>query len=634
MKVNRKKTQGWLVLTLMLGATALAACSGGGGGGGASSLRVIEFVPDGTDGEVFRDEQLTFTFSAPIDPTSVSASGLQVFLNTEVIQGRIEVDGRRIIWSPVVLPGSRNDYNPPNNPPINGLGFAANTRYTVRMVGNSSSSILSKNGRPLAATFQSTFLTAADFLPEEPQVPPTIRPGSSPIFDPPPLAGSDPFSPNPLDWPVIDPSEVSIQIEMSERIAPGSIDPFQTVIVRNITDIPGSPPAGVGEIAMMETRLVPEADRILIRNIVSLGDWPGSTEPYDFEVIITSGVTDLAGTPIESPIVFHFRTADTPGEPNYRVFTETFVNQDLMDPPSTSAVWGDGSLEGADVNQRIDDYIPTPQNSFLLPQPLIEVGNSTTPFGNRFQMKYDTDHIPVLPGESITGMAWSPMSNLAFPSVYRDVTMKLGTFVARDGEHFNPTFDENYLNPPTTVFRGDYTVPFGVDVEWVDWPAFNTDFEVDLSHPVVFEWDMPEGGDTFQLFRQRSNGNFQTHRQFNNGGSERANTIRENTQYNTRFFLVSKSSFAQSIPIDSGLGAADYDGFLIDIDPDRSGTRVEATWAPSLDGDPPVAFTPDINDADDASHLVWRLELTANPVNGAVPRVRSLSYAYVIDTQP
>ena len=191
-------------------------------------------------------------------------------------------------------------------------------------------------------------------------------------------------------------------------------------------------------------------------------------------------------------------------------------------------------------------------------------------------------------------------------------------------------FDRNFVPVPTTVFRGDYIVPFGSDVEWIEWPEFRTDVEFDPNLGVVFEFNMPEGGTTFQLFKNRSNGNFQTYRRFANGDATTAITLNENTQYNTRFLFVSKKSIAQSNAYATGLGDNEYGGFYIDSDIDRPGTGIRALWGGSFDGEDPLEFSEAIAFADGATHIAFRFELTANPFTGLVPRVFSVSVAYVV----
>lgn len=48
-------------------------------------------------------------------------------------------------------------------------------------------------------------------------------------------------------------------------------------------------------------------------------------------------------------------------------------------------------------------------------------------------------------------------------------------------------------------------VPFGSNVTRLPWPDFDELFEYDGTRALVSEVDFPAGGDTFQLFRKRSN---------------------------------------------------------------------------------------------------------------------------------
>ncbi len=626
---TRRTLRGTALVLTFTAIFGIPGCGGGGGGGTGGVFRVVAFTPDGTNDIVFRNQPLVFEFSSAVSKTGVSAIGLQVLLRNEVVQGRVEVDGRFVTWSPVVVPGDPNDYVPNNNPPINGIGFDGDTQYTVRMSANQASSVKSRTGRPLGTAFQASFTTNNEFVPEMPNVPPTLLSTGSEIFDPPPVIDGDPFSLDPNAWPVLDPRDVSIALQFSEKLAPSSISFLETAVLRNVTEIPGDAPAGVGEIALMDTRLRPEADVLLVRNLVSLGDWPDSDQDYIFRLDLTQGLRDLVGNALDRPYVLYFRTLDVPGEPNHTVVTETFDTQDFMSVDGTTADWGDGLLEGADVNRRVDDFVPLPQNNFNLPHPLVEVGNTLTPAGCRFQMKYDTDHLPALPGESVIGMAWSPLSNFAFFSVYRDVIFKVGSFAASDGGNLDPVYDRNFTTPPPiVVFRGDYEVPFDVDAEWVDWPAFDTEFDLEPDRPMVIEWDMPAGGDTFQLFRNRSANSIINQRVLSNGGEAAGIIGRENTQYNARFYLVSKRSFGESIAIQNDFQPVDYGASVVLDDPDRGGTSIRATFGGSQGG-LPTTFSEDINVADGSTHLTFRIELIANPITSLVPAVRSLSYAYV-----
>jgi len=615
---------------LAAGLTAATGCGGGGsgGGGGASGFLVVGFQPDGNPDAVFRNEPLVLEFSGAVDRRSVSEAGLAVRQGEDLIPGRIEIEGRRILWYRTVLPEDRNDYFPDNHPPINGIGFRGGARFTIVLVGGSPYSVRSRSGTPLTRTFQANFRTRVDFLPEDPPVPPTYV---GPVtFDSPHLEEGDPFSEIPEDWPLVDPSNVEIAVPFSEAMHPDLLDPFETVVTTNVT--PGDPaPPGAGTTLLMEPLPSPDGRSIVIRNLVSLGDNPQSAAPSEFEVRLSPSLADLAGNPVGDEIVFHFRTIDKPGEPNFTVVTETFDTQAREDASATSALWGNGVLEGTNVNARSHDFTPQDTN-FNLAHPLVEQGNPATPLGCRFQMKFEPADVNVQPGEQIVGMSWSPKSGYVFASSYREVTIKIGHFLKQTGEALDRFYDNNWQlvsGNPVTVFRGDYVFDNALNVAWVPWPAFTADFEYDGTRPLVFEYNMPEGGDTFQLFRNRSTGPSPRNRQFSNGGEPASATGPENTKYHHRFFFVSKKSIGQSIPISAGVGA-DYGGFLVLADPNRAGTEITTEWGGSPGGAPPPQFSQNIHDADGFSHIVFRITLVADALTGIVPRVYSVSFAYAL----
>jgi len=625
-----------------LGLLALLAFASGCGGSssGGSVLTLVSFVGAGTDGVIYRNQPLEFVFSAKIDPDSVSIIALQLRSNDQIVPGRIEVDGERILWSPVVLPGERNDYNPPNYPPINGLGFEGATKYTVQMLGGSPFSMKSEKGRPLANSYQASFTTSTDFLPETNPVPPTVLKDQI-EFNPPPLnddGNLDPFSNDDSLWPLLDPSQVTILVPFSERMRPDPIDPFHTFTVTNITVVPDPAPPGVGEIALVDVELVPEADAMLATALVTLGDWPGSEDPYIFEVRLTTDLTDLDGNPLPADVVFHFKTADKFGELNYEVITEDFLTTTFRDSTNTNAKWiaGSGVLEGKDVGRRTTEFVPTPTSPFLLAHPLVDAANTFTPLGCRFQMRFGNSAVNANPGESIIGMSWAPKSSFLFYGSYRNVKMKLGHFAGPNGTDLDFFYDRNYdqgvPNNPLTVFSGDYSLPASTSTDWAAWPEFAKDFEYDTSKDLILEWDMPEGGDTFQLFKNKSTASTPRNRLYSNGGADRASNGRENTQYNHRFTLVSKRSFGQSKGYGpSGtFGSTVYGAFLVVADLGRSGTAYSVTWAEASAGSdvvPGATFYDDISRLNGASAAAFRAELTANAFTGVVPRIFSISFA-------
>lgn len=609
---------------------AIAGCGGDGGGAGSSYFTVLEFEPDGTTGTVARDQPLRFRFSAPVDPRSVSVHGLHLRIGEDVVPGRIEIERDEIQWFPVVLAGDRNDYVPDNLPPINALGFRARSKITVVMIGNSVSSIRSTRGKPLSETFQTSFTTGTHFLPENPPVAPSLRAETPIEFDPPPLVPGDPWSEDPEDWPVLDPADAGFTVYFSEPIHPATLDPLETITVRNISEIE-SPPVDFAEPALLEIRQAPEADRVEVRSMVSLGDDPTSASPYHFEVHLSDAITDLSRNHLPESIKFHFRTCDAPGEPNFTIFTEQFDTQENADTANTSAIWGGGTLLGAVVEMRETQWNP-PEHNFNLPHPLVEEGNPTTPFGCRFQMKFEEYQVQSLPGESIIGMSWSPRSSYVFASTYRNVMLRLGHFSGRSFDSLGPEFDGNYLPAPAnpvTVFQGNYALENDVDREWVEWPEFIRDFDYDGRHPLLIEFDMPEGGDTYQLFRCRYTPmtGILT-RAFANGGEGSAPwTLMDFTRYCQRFVLVSKRSSAQSVPIGTVRSNPDFEAFNLHVDPERPTTAVRVSWA-GWQGPLLTEFSEDVDSADGFPEFLFRIELVADPTTGVPPAVLHLRIAY------
>ena len=66
------------------------------------------------------------------------------------------------------------------------------------------------------------------------------------------------------------------------------------------------------------------------------------------------------------------------------------------------------------------------------------------------------------------------------------------------------------------------------------------------------------------------------------------------------------------------------------FDRERPGTKIRPLWGGSIDGEPAESFSEDINAADGSTHMIFAVDLAANPVTVRVPRVFSLSFAWVV----
>lgn len=318
---------------------------------------------------------------------------------------------------------------------------------------------------------------------------------------------------------------------------------------------------------------------------------------------------------------------------------ETFATTDFRDDAQVSAIWdGNGRLEGIPVSApRIQAYTPT-ESVFNLPHPLVERGNSTT-IGCRMQMFYTNEKLAALPGESIIGMEWSPRSNFTFASTYQNVAIRLGHMRETKPQslsyHFRGNHDHRVDPSPVTVFDGEYTLVNDSNAPWAPWPMFQTPFDYDNTLPLVFEFDMPEGGDTYQLFRNNSFQPMPNNRIIADGGAPTAAYGLEDTTYHTRFVLQQDRGVARSLVYKTDVPTPDYlEPYLnIGVLPEGSSITVEYEGYRDLDEDgvpdrvSGSAFQTDIDKIDGLPLVRFRVTMRANEA-GEVPVLKSIVLPY------
>ena len=173
--------------------------------------------PDGTQ-NVFRDATITVTFTAPVDPSTV---------NTTTIQVR-DQGGGTPIGSFVV------EYERVHFIPLNPPALLANTIYTVYCpTWPSAPTVMSLENTPLMGASPtvrnpSTFTTGSQIQPD------TFCPFVTAV-NPPNAVSGDPFIPVPYGASGV-PTNANISVRFSEAISPASVGP-QPVIL--------SPPAAL-----------------------------------------------------------------------------------------------------------------------------------------------------------------------------------------------------------------------------------------------------------------------------------------------------------------------------------------------------------------------------------------------------
>ncbi len=634
-------------LLAVLSSLCVASC----GGDRSSGAFRVERVDLGDAAAVERNRPIAVTFSSPVDPESVTPASFHVRRGAEVVPGRIEIEGRRVTYFPTLLPGDRDDYRAAPPAPRNGVGFPSGGRYQLVVLGSGPLAMRSTGRREISETTTIRFQTGASFVAESPAVAPRLV--APPSFDPEPLdSGFEPDPRHPSLAPLVHPSRVKVTVTFTEPMDPGRFDPFDTFSVTNATE--GDPAFG----STVLGRVVASGDARSFTFVAatSLGDREGTPEPSLFRVRLDGALegdplterrlADLAGNPlagnpdvdghagpIGGPVDFFFRTADSPGEPEYGTLTETFEDDALrsgsrLDP--TTAIWPSGGwLEGAPATRTAVTVDP-PDTGFLLPQPL-------TSGGNRIQLRYTkSPDLAAVRALSLVGWEWGPRSAFVFASTYRGMTVTVGPAQRELEPGSSPVFSDNFdraFGAPRRVFAGDYSVPTLFGAIFFPWPEFETDFEYDGESGLVFDVDVPPGAESFQLFRQHASGPNPWRRLFGPSGSATAEAG-DDTVYHTRFSFVRKRTVGVSRLVDTGVPDPDYVPPVMLVDASRAGTSAALFFRGEDDdghGGPDGRTTgvvEDLDALDGMRFFQFRVALDADPFTGVVPRVASVSLAW------
>ncbi len=653
---------------------SLASCGGSGGGSGGTLTVLGMDVQGQTD--VPRNSPIVVRFSSNVAPRSVSLFGFQVEdENGNLFPGRIVVSGNTIVFYPTFFNGtdgqgidqSINDYTPSNNPPENGTGFDSGTGYTVKVLGGSPLGPQTVAGRPVVQTFFGTFRVGGGFAEEVNPVPPMLAepptfsqvPTNDSCFPDSvfgdPAVGCPPSSSDLIPVPSFDPSEIRVTVTFTEPMDPATFSPASTMTLSNTTQ----------SIPVMVFGSVSPSDDLrsyTFSPLSSLGDDPLTSDPFQFELLLSNTVTDLSGNPLagnppvdgsssvnlESPLTFRFSTIDKPGEPNFEFFVEDFESQTNRRGQAAGIgtdpeIWlGTGSLEGRGVRFReVEVPQPMPNRNLAIPQPLVPGGSRTQILLERTIFNDSGFGTP----ESIVGASWGPQSNFIAGSTYPQVTMSLG-HTTRESVNggLKTNFAENltgFSNNPTQVFRGSYPLETSLNRAFVEWPEFRTDFEYDGQSNVLFDIDVIPGGETFHLFRHDFTACTPRLRVAGPSGSDSGSLpgtcgSGDNASYHQRFTVARKISFAVSREIDTGSDAPDYTSVVVIAD----GTRLGAEFELKFTGNPGIGFPPrpdlmstvgpvdDINLLDGLRFFSFSFDLKANPFTGVRPAIDSIVVGY------
>lgn len=304
---------------------------------GPGELVLRSFAPQ-IKQNVFLNEELSFHFSAEVDPASVNTESVVIeTLGGERALGRLSVVGRRIAFRPEA-PHARD---------LSDGGFRPGTTYTVRLVGfPRPDGIRGVGGEPLGRTFSGSFTTVApdetqsnllfDDPHQERHKPPGLfPPGTAPTSpygvgagDPIYLACEKPIDPRSVrseDWRLSLASAPSVATDI----------PVFARLVENEADAEFRPrPAGVRSLQSSEAWRS-ERRAALIELMPARPLAPGETRVLRYEPQAGYSMRDFSrGALIEKPRSFGERVIEVVSGlgSGQEEFVEDFLAPDLRTP--------------------------------------------------------------------------------------------------------------------------------------------------------------------------------------------------------------------------------------------------------------------------------------------------------------
>lgn len=517
---------------------------------------VVGFAPEG---RVPRDGTLVVTFSEPVDAASLRAGAVRV-VQTGGQEQPVEA---RVSGDELVL-----------EPPVP-FGFAAATRYALIVEGFPSLLALrSRAGRPLAARERIEFTTSD-------------------------LYGSD------LEPPGVDGIELetdpagtwSVHVRFSETVDPDSVVPGRSLVVTDADSgmaLPG--------------RVI--SDR--------LGVWyrflPGeSPRPAAIRVVLTAGITDLAGNPLSphrAPLEARFELPVAADPARAGEIAEDFTDDRMMDSARTTALWNGDRFPGVLLAEPATTLLPLPGDPDQ-PESFVDIGGEPV----RIRLLLTREELGV--ARELTGLEWSPAGGAFLPAEYESLEIEVTptTRETLDGEGFE-------LDRPTRLLR---RTPWRIEAgEWERARvAFSESYLFDGSSNLLLEIRVGRGDHTNFLRGHHS----PTGRALVEAGAE---TVAVRPVLTLRSF--SWSPVATSRFYDSGLEDPVYLAPVIQPEdlPDGVRMRIAFQGARRLgaDGRPPVDdpaaasdWTPDVRDLAGYRFVRFRIEFEGVSLSGAAAAI-------------
>ena len=631
-----------LFSTLCVVGILLPACGGGGGSSGSADEMDDSYVtvvamalvdrngdPTGATGttNVYRNNRIQLTYSAYIDPDSVSDRTIQIGIPSAgnlFLQavGRYTTDGNRVTFDPTVT--STGSPHP--------FGFEADSTYSLLVKGHPNpKTVVSLEGRAVVADFTTTFMTTDLYLPDldQPSMISVDPEGldSNTVAELLQLTPEERVADNTASgrWDdVWVDSRSDIVVEFSEAMLPATINTQSTFRVVNL-DRGGREVFGV-------FRYSDDAKTVTFRPTFGYG-----RGPYLIRVTLTVDITDLAGNPISNPRELIFLTEDDP----------TAVNEGLIEEYFEDTIYEDATFMGPNGEARAHWNAPQdpgmlasifgvstvkiPANQQASAGVFPPIGTGTWA-NSRAQCIYTGTEVSQSAG-TITQVYWhSYPSYTASGNVWSGLTVRLGMTTL---SLLTATFASNYNvgSPVSMASNVSYTVPQNNGNTYLQLPTTNN-FSYNGQDGIII--DIAKTSSTASSNAAWSFIYGTAGRYVYGTPSTATSGSRVTYWVFTQFGFRTEHSMAQSLWYRTDSEDPMYLDVVVSPTDQPAGTIVELTYQGAADdgtgGPDPTTFSPltdDVTELDGYEYLRFRVKFTANLASGVGPKLDEILIPYI-----
>lgn len=535
-------------------------------------------------------------------------------------------------------------FNKPGEIDYNPEGFEANTTYTVSMQGGVNidsvlTAVTNLDGLPMAEPFTTEFTTSDRYAQDFSR--PEIRETS------------------PNEGSVNVASDADVDLTFSE---PMDIDSFQlprftgddsaTIRISYTVSAKNGALSGRDILAIVRVKPQTAGNVVQIRPLQGFG-----RGPYEVEVLVTNGVTDLSGNNIIREQRFVFETESDPTAEDFGEIRETFDDDGKKDTqwyadPANLA--GDNAFASWNAKETEGFLTTSVSNQAFTAAGPNPTGNVNVWFTRavRWQMLFPSNDMGGRP-RTLTGFNWvqtNAQANLTYPNTQ----VKIGHAadnVAGGGFPGGASppgpVAGNYREVPTTVTPTiNYTIPTGVSLGTggppflVAGPAWARDFNFDGKNALILEIEHFGNGTgaTGTTENWQDDGGYSLNSMTFSLFQDAPPVVQAQTWYfTTNFTFLSPGAEAQSLWYDVQEPAIRWVPQQIVPFAQPQGTSVSIRWqgAKGTIADPTVLdnstitpWTSDIRTLAGYPFVRWHVELTNNLSTGNSPSLDTLIIPY------